>query len=77
MLADNGKQMVDVLTGENGTVAELPVNQFVIDETGDRIPQKVGTGRPVGPGLYLRVEDVLSGDDDNGVEFAGGVQFDF
>ena len=45
------------------------------DQTGEHIPQKVGTGKPVEPGLYLRVEDLFGGDD--GIEFAGGIQFDF
>ena len=77
VLAVSGQQLLKTLTGESGEVVELLVNQFVTDETGDRIPQKAGTGRPVGPGLYLQVEDLFSGDDDDGIEFAGGVQFSF
>ena len=73
----NGQPLVETLTGENGKVVDLLVNQFVTDERGDRIAQKVGTGRPVGPGLYLRVEDLFSDNDDEGIEFAGGIQFDF
>ena len=72
----NGQPLVETLTGENGKMVDLLVNQFVTDDRGDRIAQKVGTGRPVGPGLYLRVEDLFSGDDE-GIEFAGGIQFDF
>lgn len=70
-----GQQRIATLTGEDGKVVNVPVNQFVLDEAGDRIAQTTGTGRPNGPGFYLRVEDVFSDGDD--VVFAGGIQFDF
>ena len=76
VLDRGGQQIVETLTDESGKTVDLFVNQFALDETGDRIPQKVGTGQPIGPGLYLRVEDLFSGSDE-GIEFAGGIQFDF
>ncbi|MBE9103011.1 hypothetical protein [Vacuolonema iberomarrocanum] len=75
MLDADGRQVVETLTAEDGTVVTVPVNQFVLDEAGDRIVQTTGTGRPNGPGFYLRVEDVFS--DDERDMFAGGIQFDF
>ncbi|MEM9265523.1 MAG: hypothetical protein AAGA46_08370 [Cyanobacteria bacterium P01_F01_bin.13] len=75
ILDADGRQRVETLTGDNGTVVDVLVNQFVLDEAGDPIAQTTGTGRPNGPGLYLRVEDLFSNDD--GVVFAGGIQFDF
>ncbi|MEM6450617.1 MAG: hypothetical protein AAF703_09920 [Cyanobacteria bacterium P01_D01_bin.105] len=72
---ENGEQVVDLLTAADGTVVGVPVNQFVLDENGDRIPQKVGTGRSKGPGVYVRVEGEFDGDDDTVVN--GGLQFTF
>jgi hypothetical protein len=72
---DSGKQVTETLNGDNGSVAVLPVNQFAVDEAGDRIVQTVGTGRSRGPGAYLRLEDVLN-DSDSAV-VAGGIQFAF
>ncbi len=72
---DNGRQRVESITTADGEVIEVPVNQFVTDENGDRVAQTVGTGRAKGPGVYLRLEDVLS--DDEGALIAGGIQFAF
>ncbi len=75
VLDANGDQVVEVLTGPDGETVEMPVNRFVLDENGDRIPQMAGTGRSKGPGVYLRVED--SFDDGDSVAFDGGLQFTF
>ena len=71
----SGKQVMETMTGVGGAFVEVPVNEFVVDESGDRMAQTVGTGTPKGPGVYLRVEDAF--DDDEGVLFAGGMQFSF
>ncbi|MGC1308883.1 MAG: hypothetical protein WA885_16775 [Phormidesmis sp.] len=74
VLDANGNQVMTALTA-GGKSVDLPVNQFALDEDGNRIAQMVGTGRAQGPGFYLRLEDVLS--DDEGLEVAGGIQFSF
>jgi hypothetical protein len=71
----SGKQMVDVLEGDNGSTVEMPVSQFVLDEAGERVIQQVGTGRSKGPGVYVRVEDAW--DDGDSAVVDGGVQFSF
>ena len=72
---DDGQHRVESITAAEGEVIEVPVNQFVIDENGDRVAQTVGTGRAKGAGVYLRLEDVLS--DSEGALIAGGIQFAF
>lgn len=52
---------------------EVSVNQFVLDEAGDLVPQRVGTGRARGPGAYLRIENDFDGD----TEVAGGLRLAF
>ena len=74
MLDADGNQMIETLTGDNGEVVDLLVNQFVLDEAGDRIPLRVGTGKARGPGAYLRAENVFDGD---GLEIEGGLQISF
>ena len=71
----SGAQVMEMLTGADGELVELMVNEFVTDENGDRVVQRVGTGTAKGPGVYLRVED--SFDDDDGIFFAGGLQLAF
>lgn len=51
----SGAQVIEGLTQADGGTVAVPVNQFVQDESGDRIAQTVGTGRAKGPGVYLRV----------------------
>ncbi len=74
VLDESGKPVVEMLTAEDGEPVEVVVNQFVRDEAGDRIAQRVGTGAAKGPGAYLRAENVF---DDGGVEIAGGLQLSF
>ena len=71
----NGQQIIETLTGANGELVEVLVNQFVLDENGDRIAQTVGTGEAKGPAVYLRVQDTFSSDD--GLTVAGGFQLSF
>ncbi|MGB7247512.1 MAG: hypothetical protein WBC73_01135 [Phormidesmis sp.] len=71
----SGQQVMETLTGVEDKAVEVAVNQFALDESGNRIAQTVGTGQAAGPGVYLRVEDVFNGDE--GVQVAGGVQFSF
>jgi len=72
--ADGASEIEALQTAEGDTV-ELPVNQFVFDEAGERVPQMVGTGKADGPGAYIRFEDVI--DDGESVVIAGGIQFSF
>ena len=72
---ENGQRVVDLLAAPDGTTVEVPVNRFVLDENGDRIPLKVGTGRSKGPGLYVRVEGDFDDGDETFVD--GGLQFTF
>lgn len=71
----SGKPMMNMLTAEDGSTVEMPVSQFVEDESGERVVQQVGTGRPKGPGVYVRVEDAW--DDGDSAMVDGGVQFSF
>jgi hypothetical protein len=75
VLDENGDQVVETVTAEDGSTVELPVNQFVTDEAGNRVAQRVGTGRTKGPGVYVRVEDAW--DDDDSAVVDGGLQFSF
>ena len=70
-----GKVVRETLSDATGTEVEVDVNRFLLDEKGDRVAQKVGTGVARGPGIYISVEDVT--DDDEGVLVAGGLQFSF
>ncbi len=75
VLDSSGSQLLDSITLADGETATVPVNQFVVDEFGDRVAETVGTGRAKGPGVYLRLEDIFS--DNDGVVIAGGLQFAF
>lgn len=71
----SGQQRMETLTKTDGDTVVIGVNQFVLDEQGDRIVQKTGTGVAKGPGIYIRVEDAFG--DDQGLVVAGGFQFAF
>ena len=71
----SGNPVAEMATSETGESVAIALNQFVLDENGDRIAQRVGTGRAKGPGAYVRVENVF--DNDSGVEVAGGIRFAF
>ncbi|MGB3300385.1 MAG: hypothetical protein WBA76_19150 [Phormidesmis sp.] len=71
----NGQQQVELVSNAAGDSVELPVNEFAVDESGDRIPTMVGTGRSKGPGLYVRVQDVW--DDGDSTAIDGGLEISF
>ena len=71
----DGQQVMQTLTDSSGKTVDVLVNQFALDEAGDRIAETVGTGQAQGPGIYLRVEDVFNGDD--GLAVIGGIRFSF
>ena len=73
VLDADGNQVMETVTDGNGESAAIAVSQFVLDEAGDRIAQRVGTGRSRGPGAYLRVENTF----DDGTEVAGGIRLAF
>lgn len=75
VLDANGSQQIEVLIAANGSPIAMPVNRFLVDESGERIAQRVGTGRSKGPGIYVRVEDTRN--DRNSAVVDGGVQFSF
>ncbi|MFK8186153.1 MAG: hypothetical protein AB8B99_22490 [Phormidesmis sp.] len=75
VLDASGQQVMQMLTGADGEMVEMMVNQFAVDENGDRMAQSVGTGTAKGPGIYVRLEDTF--DDNEGVIIAGGLQFAF
>ena len=71
----SGNPVVDMVTNEEGESMAIAVNQFLLDDNGDLIAQRVGTGRARGPGAYLRIENVF--DSDNGAEIEGGIRLSF
>ncbi|MGB7487790.1 MAG: hypothetical protein WA901_16490 [Phormidesmis sp.] len=75
VLDANGQRQMEAITGVNGDLVNVQVNQFVIDEAGDRIAQTVGTGEAKGPGIYLRAEDAFG--DSESMIVAGGFQLSF
>ncbi|MEM9090811.1 MAG: hypothetical protein AAGC93_18945 [Cyanobacteria bacterium P01_F01_bin.53] len=75
LVDSDGVQVTETLTTTAGDEVDLPENQFVVDDAGDRIPLLVGTGKAKGPGAYIRLEDVI--DDGDSLIVAGGIQFSF
>ena len=73
VLDGEGNPVMEMVTDNNGESVAIAVNQFVFDEAGDRIIQRVGTGRSKGPGAYLRVQNTF----DDGTEVAGGIRLAF
>lgn len=75
MVDSAGNPMMEAVEDVNGNLVMVAMNQFKLDDSGNRIAQQVGTGTPNGPGVYLRVQD--SFDDNDGVVFAGGLELSF
>ncbi|MEL6469897.1 MAG: hypothetical protein AAFQ74_09230 [Cyanobacteria bacterium J06623_4] len=75
VLDAEGKQLTETVTLPDGSSQAVAVNQFLTDEDGVRFTQSVGTGRPKGPGLYLRLEDIL--DDEESPVLSAGLQITF
>ncbi|MGP1386574.1 MAG: hypothetical protein ACTS2F_23650 [Thainema sp.] len=65
-------ELVETVDGE---LLQVPVNQFIYDDNGDRIPETVGTGKTPGPGIFLSLEELLT--DDDGPTVVGGLQLTF
>lgn len=74
LLDESGDQVVTMLADANGEPLPIETYQFAYDEAGERIIETVGTGQPVGPGVYLRVEDEFNRD--GGLSIFGGLKFD-
>ena len=71
----SGNRVTELLTSADGKQVEMPVSEFKLDDEGNLMIERVGTGVSRGPGVYVRVED--SFDDDDGVVVAGGIQLSF
>ena len=71
----SGNVLTQMVTDANGNEIEVAVNDFVLDENGEKVMASVGTGVAKGPGVYFRVQDLF--DDDEGVVLAGGLQYSF
>ncbi|MEL7352057.1 MAG: hypothetical protein AAF171_16060 [Cyanobacteria bacterium P01_A01_bin.116] len=72
---ENNDPITELLPTATGQTVSVPVNEFVVDDNGERVAQTVGTGEAKGPGAYVRLEDVI--DDGESVVIAGGIQFSF
>ena len=70
-----GNVLTETVTDAEGNSFEVAVNDFMLDENGEKMMASVGTGVARGPGVYLRVQDVF--DDSEGVVVAGGLQYSF
>lgn len=75
VLDADGKPLTETVTMPDGSSQTVAVNQFLTDEDGVRFTQSVGTGRPKGPGMYLRLEDIL--DDEQSPVLSAGLQITF
>lgn len=71
----NQSVMHELVETVDGELIQVPVNQFVYDDNGERIPETVGTGRTPGPGIFLTLEELLT--DDDGPTVVGGLQLMF
>ncbi|MBE9156747.1 DUF4114 domain-containing protein [Nodosilinea sp. LEGE 06152] len=69
-----GEPVIALVADASGGSLPIVTHQFITDEAGDRIPLTVGTGRAIGPGIYLRIEDAFSGQTSPSV--IGGLKFD-
>lgn len=75
LLDENGERQYKVLENVDGELVDIALNQFVYDENGDRIQETTGTGESSGPGIFIRLEEVLN--DDDGTTLSGGLQYTF
>ncbi|MEO1068606.1 MAG: hypothetical protein AAFW95_05725 [Cyanobacteria bacterium J06638_6] len=69
-----GQPVYEEITTATGEVVAVATHQFILDETGEQIQQTVGTGVSLGPGFYLRLEDLFT--DNNSISVIGGLKFD-
>ncbi len=71
----SGNLLTQLMTDASGNEVEVAVNDFVLDENGEKMMASVGTGVAKGPGVYFRIQDLF--DDNEGVVLAGGLQYSF
>jgi hypothetical protein len=69
-----GQPVYELIETANGEMVEVATNQFLRDEAGALIQETVGTGISRGPGLYLRLEGLFTGNQNTSV--IGGIKFD-
>ncbi|MGG6241329.1 hypothetical protein ACQ4N7_22115 [Nodosilinea sp. AN01ver1] len=69
-----GEPVMALVADASGGSLPIVTHRFITDEAGDRIPLTVGTGRAIGPGIYLRLEDAFSGQTSPSV--IGGLKLD-
>lgn len=69
-----GEPVIALVADASGGSLPIVTHQFITDEAGDRIPLTVGTGRAIGPGIYLRLEGGFSSQVSPSV--VGGLKFD-
>ncbi|PSR17676.1 hypothetical protein C8255_11315 [filamentous cyanobacterium CCP3] len=74
LLDEFGEPVMALVADASGGSLPIVTHRFITDEAGDRIPLTVGTGRAIGPGIYLRLEDTFSGQTSPSV--IGGLKFD-
>ncbi|MGF1568106.1 MAG: DUF4114 domain-containing protein [Nodosilinea sp.] len=74
LVNENGEPVFSELADASGQPIQVATHEFVQTEAGERVVQMVGTGRAIGPGVYLRVEDVF--DSREGLAVIGGLEFD-
>jgi hypothetical protein len=69
-----GQPVYEQIETVAGDMVEVATNQFVRNEAGELIQDTVGTGVSRGPGLYLRLEGLFTGN--QGTSVIGGIKFD-
>jgi hypothetical protein len=74
LLDEQGNPVYAMIADASGQSIPVVNYEFVYDDAGQRIPQTVGTGRAVGPGVYVRIEQLFN--NQNGPTVVGGLKFD-
>ncbi|MEO1068854.1 MAG: hypothetical protein AAFW95_07000, partial [Cyanobacteria bacterium J06638_6] len=74
LLDEFGDPVIALIADASGGSLPIVTHRFVTDESDDRIPLAVGTGRAIGPGIYFRLEGGFSGQTSPSV--VGGLKFD-
>jgi uncharacterized protein (DUF736 family) len=69
-----GQPVYELIETVNGDTIQVATNQFIRDEAGELLQASVGTGVSRGPGIYLRLEDLI--DDNTSLAVIGGIKFD-
>jgi len=74
LLDEQGNPVYAMIADASGQSIPVVNYEFVYDDAGQRIPQTVGTGRALGPGVYVRIEQLFNSQ--NGPTVVGGLKFD-